>query len=99
MPMGGAYLNKPMGLTVLITGQVETDGSRWIHVSVSRRSRLPSWEDLKLVKCLFIGIEKKAIQILPAESEYVNFHPFCLHLWHRTDAEMCPDFTHGLDIV
>jgi hypothetical protein len=99
MPAGGAYVNKSMGLQVFITGQVELDDSHWIHVSVSRRSRLPSWEDLKLVKCLFIGIEKEAIQVLPAESEYVNVHPFCLHLWHRTDGAMCPDFTHGMGVV
>lgn len=42
---------------------------------------LPSWEDLRRVKDIFIGREVEAYQVLPKESEYVNVHPFCLHLW------------------
>jgi hypothetical protein len=62
------------------------DGQWWDHVSVSRPSRLPSWEDLKTVKALFIGKEREAVQVLPKESEYVNMHPHCLHLWAKREA-------------
>jgi hypothetical protein len=82
-------------LTVLISGQVESDGKRWLHVSCARSNRLPSWEDLKLVKETFIGKDKKAIQILPSESEYVNCNPYCLHLWHCVGEDGLPDFTVG----
>ena len=53
----------------------------WLHVSVSRADRLPSWEDLREIKDLFCGRDRLALQILPPEAEYVNWHPFVLHLW------------------
>jgi hypothetical protein len=82
-------------LTVLVSGMVEEDKKRWLHVSVSRRSRLPSWEDLKLVKATFIGEDKTAIQVFPSQDKYVNFHPYVLHLWHCVDGDPVPDFTSG----
>jgi hypothetical protein len=35
------------------------------------------------VKGLFWDDEDVAIQFHPAKSEYVNFHPFALHLWRK----------------
>jgi hypothetical protein len=70
------------------------DGKWWLHVSVSHPHKLPTWAELKEVKELFIGRDKKAIQILPNEKEYVNMHPYCLHLFH-SDEDGLPDFTHG----
>ena len=56
-------------------------GEHFLHVSVSRRSRLPSWDDLKLVKKSFIGEDREAVHVLPKASDYINLHPYCLHLW------------------
>lgn len=53
----------------------------WLHVSVSRSDRLPSWTDLGFVKQCFIGDDREAVQVLPKESDYVNLHKYCLHLW------------------
>lgn len=94
---GAAYRNDH-GLYVIISG-IEIDHKRWIHVSVSRKSRLPSWSDLKVVKNLFIGLEKKALQVLPAHKEYVNLHPYCLHLWHCLDGDSVPDFRLGTGTI
>ena len=70
------------GLQVLVsTDKIDEDGGWWLHVSTSRPDRLPSWEDLRLVKDLFIGRQNEAIQVLPADRDYVNLHPNCLHLW------------------
>lgn len=80
------------GLYVIVSGCVEGDGRRWIHVSCSRSDRLPSWSDLRKVKDAFIGRERKAIQVLPPASEYVNFHPYVLHLWCCLDGDGLPDF-------
>lgn len=78
-PAGYAYRNGG-GLKV-IESIAEHDGRLWRHVSVSRATRLPSWDDLKVVKAAFIGGDRPAIQVLPSLAEYVNLHPHCLHLW------------------
>jgi hypothetical protein len=56
---------------------------------------MPSWEDCRLVKDTFIGRDRRALQILPPASEYVNIHPYCLHLWSCLDGAGLPDFRHG----
>lgn len=73
----------------------ELDGRVWLHVSASRGSRLPSYADLVEVKELFIGRERKAVQVFPSRAEHVNIHPHALHLWHCVDGDVLPDFTHG----
>ncbi len=83
---------KSGGLLVIVTEKIEADGYRWRHVSLSRKGRIPRHEDLKRVKGLFIGDEKKALQIFAPLAEHVNFHPFVLHLWHCMDNDPIPDF-------
>lgn len=76
-----AYRNKTQGLLVLVSVSIMENGEKFLHVSVSRRSRLPSWDDLKRVKAAFIGEEREAVHVLPKASDYINLHPYCLHLW------------------
>ena len=83
------------GLIVIQSEAVEKDGKPWIHTSFSRKSRIPDYRDIKWVKETFVGKEKIAIQILPIESEHVNIHNFCLHLWTPVEHDPLPDFTHG----
>lgn len=59
----------------------------WEHVSVSRRDRCPTWEEMCQVKDLFWGAEDCVVQFHPPQSEYVNNHPRCLHLWRQIGAE------------
>lgn len=92
---GCAYVQSLTGLVVILSANREGDGRRWLHLSVSRRNRLPSWEDLREVKAIFLGPTRKAIQILPPEAEYVNLHPYVLHLWACLDGDPLPDFTQG----
>ena len=79
-------------LLVIWSGRKEADGRRWVHVSMSRPSRLPSWGDVREVKDAFIGRERRALQILPPQSQYVNLHKYVLHLWHCVDDDGLPDF-------
>jgi hypothetical protein len=88
----GRRYRRTDGFTVLASVQRQRDGQRWLHVSFSRPDRLPSWEELKEVKQIFIGRERTAIQVIPRDSEYVNVHPYCLHLWTCLDSEVVPDF-------
>lgn len=78
------------GIRVIITLEQYPDKSWWLHVSFSYHNRLPTWDDLKSVKTLFIGKKKLAVQILPHEEDYLNFHPYTLHLYARVDGDTLP---------
>ena len=67
----------PGGLRVI----VGEDEEGWEHVSVSRVDRIPSWNDMCLVKDTFWGPEDTIVQFHPPKSQYVNCHLNCLHLW------------------
>lgn len=64
-------------------------GGGWDHVSVSWEKRCPTWDEMAKVKKLFFHPEEVCVQFHPAESEYVNFHPCCLHIW-RCQTEAMP---------
>lgn len=69
-------------------------GMGWEHVSVSMPHRCLTWDEMCYVKGVFFEPEDVVVQFHPAESEYVNMHPFCLHLWRPEDGwpESCvPD--------
>ena len=59
-------------------------GNRWEHVSVSLPSRCPTWEEMAFIKALFWDDDDCVVQFHPPRSEYVNNHPYCLHLWRDT---------------
>jgi hypothetical protein len=53
----------------------------WEHVSVSLPNRCPTWPEMAYIKGLFWDAADCVVQFHPPESEYVNNHPYCLHLW------------------
>jgi hypothetical protein len=61
--------------------------SRWDHVSVSLADRCPTWEEMCFIKELFFERHEPAMQLHPVK-DYVNNHPYCLHLWRPRDAEI-----------
>lgn len=70
----------------------------WEHVSVSVRNRCPNWEEMCFVKDLFFEPEEAVMQLHPPKSDYVNCHPYCLHLWRplHTQIPMPPSITVGV---
>lgn len=92
LPGQHAYGHRGSTLVVLESSAVHTDGREWLHVSCSHPDRLPSWEELKLVKHVFVGKGRTALQVFPAERQWVNIHPYCLHLWCCLDEEIVPEF-------
>jgi len=95
----GAKFQSDDRLTVIMSAAVEQDGKRWLHVSCSRPTRLPSWDDLRRVKDLFVGRERTALQVVPPASRHINIHPNCLHLWACLDGDVTPDFARGGDTI
>jgi hypothetical protein len=68
---------------------IASDGLGWEHCSVSiNRDRTPTWEVMCAVKDLFWDAEDTVIQFHPKKSEYVNCHPYVLHLWRPTEKEI-----------
>ena len=97
IPNAQCYASKK-GLRVIITVEVH-EGQKWWHVSVSRENRLPTWQDIRKVKDLFVGADEKAIMVLPSDDEYVNVHPYCMHLYCNLNRDPLPDFTRGMGII
>jgi hypothetical protein len=62
-------------------------GAHWDHVSVSAQGRCPTWEEMCFVKDAFFYPDEVAMQLHPVR-EYINNHPFCLHLWRPSNEEI-----------
>lgn len=60
---------------------IVSDGGGWDHVSVALKGRCPTWKEMCFIKNLFFEKKEVAVQYHPAESDYVNIHEYCLHLW------------------
>lgn len=62
----------------------------WDHVSVTcpKEKRCPTWEEMSFIKDLFFEPEETAYQYHPPHSQYVNTHPYCLHIWKKQGFEM-----------
>lgn len=87
---GQAYRDNS-GMSVIISGELH-ESKKWAHLSFARKTRLPSYADMIRVKHVFLGDDKKALMVLPGIDEWVNIHPFCLHLYHCLDNDGLPDF-------
>lgn len=79
------------GMIILTTVQ-ESGGAEWYHVSYSRPDRVPSHEDTCAVRAAMFRPDALVIAVYPPVDEYINQHPYCLHLWERLGPErLVPD--------
>lgn len=69
---------------------IASNGGGWEHVSVSMRGqkRCPTWDEMCAIKDMFFEPEEVVMQLHPAESRYINLHPYCLHLWRPTTTDI-----------
>lgn len=67
---------------------IASDGAGWEHVSVSRRDRCPTWEEMCQIKGLFWDEDDCVVQYHPPKEDWVNNHPNCLHLWRPVGVEL-----------
>ncbi len=79
----GIFRIPEMGLRIICSS-----GLGWEHVSVSKKTMVPRYEELTYVKDLFWGPEDCAMQLFVPEAEHINCHPNCLHLWRPVDGEI-----------
>lgn len=80
----GAFLVKSLKLSSPLQ-IIASDGMGWEHVSVSLPNRCPTWAEMCFIKNLFWDADDVVMQLHPAQSDYINNHPFCLHLWRPVD--------------
>ena len=75
------------GKTIVLFSVGKHGEKWWLHVSLSHPEKIPSYMDVAEVKRIFVGKDRQAIQVFPKESEHVNLHPRCLHLWACLDPD------------
>lgn len=74
----GAFRIKRKGIEFVI---IASNGGGWEHVSISTAFRCPIWEEMNYFKKMFFHDDEVVMQLHPEKKNYVNHHPFCLHLW------------------
>lgn len=93
---GAAWYNKNRCLAVIASASNEADEKTWLHVSVSHSARMPTYEEMALVRKHFIGDDLYALMVFPPKEYHVNIHKYCLHLWSCLVGEYpLPEFTRG----
>lgn len=63
------------------------EGVFFVHIALSRGSRKPSWEAVKVVKNAFLDEVSEVFHVLPEKTFYINLHPYCLHIWQPADEQ------------
>ena len=63
-------------------------GAGFEHCSVSLPTRCPSWEQMCSIKEAFWKDDECCMQLHPPKSNYVNNHPYCLHIWRPINQEI-----------
>lgn len=77
-----AYMDADLGLLVLVSRDLARGPGAplVLHISVSHKTRYPTWDELAAVKKAFADHMTMAIY-LPPPAEHVNAHPNCFHMW------------------
>jgi len=78
-----AFFTSTDDLRVMLT--LEEGG--WLHMSVSRPDVLPTWDELKMVKQLWLGEPLSQYKSFHQKEHWLNFHEYTLHLFCRVDGE------------
>lgn len=63
-------------------------GAGFEHLSVSTPRKTPTWQQMCVMKDIFWNEDEICMQLHPAKKEYVNNHPYCLHIWKPIDKEI-----------
>lgn len=92
---GVSYFHAGLRFTVILSAAFETDGKRWLHLSLAHPDRDPPWNWIVDAKELLLGKDRQAIMILPARERWVNIHAHAFHLWSCLDNDGLPDFSSG----
>ena len=75
----------------------EQDGQRWLHVTISHSARVPTWQEIRRVKSIWIGDNRTAYHVLPRRVRLVEDadDAYTLHLWTPLDDDPFPQEMRG----
>lgn len=80
-----AIMELPTGVRCSIVVGANEEG--WEHVSVELYARrLPTYQEMQLIKEIFWDDEEEVVQIHPKKSQYVNMTE-ALHLWRPVNGD------------
>ncbi len=79
----GCFHIREMGLRV-----IASNGMGWEHVSVSKKTMVPNYEEMVWCKNMFWHAEDCAMQLFVPASEHIDCHSYCLHIWRPIDVEI-----------
>jgi hypothetical protein len=68
------------------------DGQNRIHMSVSCAGRLPTWDEMKEMREKFLPLNRDFCMFFPDVKDYVNNHPYCLHLIELKPSDRLANF-------
>jgi hypothetical protein len=65
-------------------------GEGWEHVSIRlhNQQRCPLWDEMCFFKDLFWRPDETVMQLHPSDCDYINNHPYVLHLWKPIGIEI-----------
>ena len=69
------------GLTVMVSNDIDGDGNKVRHISMSHIHRLPTYYEMKDLRYRLCPDVKYMAQIFPPLEDFVNIHDNCLHLY------------------
>lgn len=75
------------GTCTVVWGDNE-NGMEHVSVSPLKKFRIPSWDDMCVLKNIFFYDEEETYQVHPKKSEHINIKQNCLHLWKPIGHEL-----------
>jgi hypothetical protein len=90
----GRRLRKTGSVIVTQSDLPDAPGDEWLHASIARIDRMPSYDELASLHRAVFGA-RYAYQVFAPPCSHVNIHEHALHLWGRVDdgdGRLLPDF-------
>lgn len=60
----------------------------WEHLSVSTKTKCPTWEQMCFMKEQFWNDDEVCYQLHPKKEDYISNHDYCLHIWKPIDCDI-----------
>jgi len=64
------------------------DGPPWEHVSVSCKSRIPTWLEMEWVREQFFADDELVLQFSVPRKDHININSNVLHLWRPVGVDV-----------
>lgn len=92
-PDGWCLVRMDRSGSVIVTTARQDDGIEWVHASWCYDDRLPTYDELVVLRSAVWGSNGWAFQVFAPPTSHVNIHRYALHLWGRADGvNPFPDF-------